>query len=236
MGLLAREDVTILDTPYGMFTSNGLWFHVREEDVRSYAADVLKHVPLETLVTYAGRWMHSPQTLAIWLLPGLLFALGPIPALSCTLGAYLGWKAFCPSLVSWKAMGAVRVLNMPVVQGLFYVLVLSYLAAGEQFIAVTAGLAGFVGLRWGLVRWATDPLVRWIWRGLYRLPVADQVLRAVIVRAARHYGASLPQIDQMLGDIIRHWTARANDMDDVRPPPEAPPKDPSASGSSSSSS
>jgi hypothetical protein len=53
------------------------------------------------------------------------------------------------------------------------------------------------------------------------------------VRAARHYGASLEQIDQMLSDIIRYWTARADDMDDVRPPPDAP--DASARGSSSSS-
>ncbi|MFO8233530.1 MAG: hypothetical protein R6U20_12820 [Longimonas sp.] len=229
MGLFAREEVTILDTPYGMFTSNGLWFHVREDDVRTYAADVLEHVSLETLVAYAWRWMHSPQTLAVWLLPVLLVALGPVAAFACMLGAYLGGKAFCPALVSWKAMGALHVLNQPVIQGLFYVVALSYLAAGDQLAAVGTGLAGFVLLRWGLLRWATDPIVRMLWRGLYRLPVADQVLRAVIVRAARHYGASLEQIDQMLGDIIRHWTARADDMDDVRPPPDTPPHESSSS-------
>jgi hypothetical protein len=229
MGLFAREEVTILDTPYGMFTSNGLWFHVREDDVRTYAAGVLEHVSLETLVTYAGRWIYSPQTLAVWLLPMLLMVLGPVPAFACMLGAYLGWKTFCPAVVSWRIMGVVRILNQPVVQGLFYVVVLSYLAAGEQLAAVGTGLVGFVLLRWGLLRWATDPIVQRLWRGLYRLPVADQVLRAVIVRAARHYGASLDQIDRMLGDIIRHWTARADDMDDVRPPPDTSPRGPSSS-------
>lgn len=220
MGLFSSDDLTILDTPYGMFTSNGLWFHVREDEVRRYASDVLNHVPLETLVTYAGRWVQSPQTLAIWLLPVLLVLLGPTPAAACTLGAYLGWKAFCPAVVSWKAMGVMRALNIPVVQGLFYVFALSYLAVNDALGAVTVGLAGFVLLRWGLVRRATDPLVQWMWRGLYRLPVADQVLRAVIVRAARNYGTSLEQIDEMLTDIIRHWTERSEDMDDVRPPPD----------------
>ena len=229
MSLFAREEVTIMDTPYGMFTSNGLWFHVREEDMRTYAAGVLEHVSLETLVTYAGWWVQSPQTLAVWLLPVLLMVMGPVPAFACMLGAYLGWKAFCPALVSWGAMRTVQVLNQPVVQGLFYVAALSYLAAGDQLAAVGTGLVGFVLLRWGLLRWATDPIVQMLWRGLYRLPVADQVLRAVTVRAARHYGASLEQIDRMIGDIIRYWTARADDMDDVRPPPDTPTPGPSSS-------
>ncbi len=222
MGLFSSEKLTIMDTPYGMFTSNGFWFHVREDDVRDYASDVLKYVPLETLIAYAGRWMQSPQTLAIWLLPILIVLIGPIPAAACALGAYLGWKTFCPALVSWKAMGVMRVLNVVVLQGLFYVFALSYLAVQDNLIGVTVGLAGFVLLRWGLVRRATDPLVHWMWRGLYRMPVADQVLRAVILRAARAHGASLKQLDEMLLTVIENWTARADDMDDVRPPPERP--------------
>ncbi|MFQ5572557.1 MAG: hypothetical protein ACE5G0_23020, partial [Rhodothermales bacterium] len=51
---------------------------------------------------------------------------------------------------------------------------------------------------------ATQPLLKWIWATLYSVPVPDQVLRSLILRAAMHYRVSLPELDRMEQEIIKN--------------------------------
>ena len=196
---------TVIDTPRGLFSASGVWFRAREADVRSYAGSVLEHESLEKLVQRAEVWLRSPETVFILLLPALLWAVGTRWAIVAAVGSYLVWKAIAPAMVN-RLLGAFfRVAEHPVPQLVYYTIVLSVFAMSDAYLSLALGLAGFILARWGLMRKATDPLVRPLWQRLYPLPVADQVLRATIHRAAIAHRAALPQIDLMAEDILAVW-------------------------------
>jgi hypothetical protein len=193
-----------VDTPMGLFTASGIWFRTSEQALQEYAAPVLEHEPVERLLARSERWLRSAQTVALWLLPVLLMIVPPLSAALSTLTIYIGWRALSPAFTSRWVDGVLRVLDLVFVQGLYYVLLLSMFAAQEAYALVWIGLAGFILLRWNVISWASRPVVQRIWASLFKLPVADQVLRGFIIRAALANGVSLPELDRMERQILEH--------------------------------
>lgn len=198
------QEAAYVDTPNGIFTAAGVWFHTTEEALRQYAEPVLARVPLPSLLQQAEVWLRSDQTLVLWVLPLALLLVPPLPAALGALTLYVGWRGLSPSFVSLALLRVFRLLDRVWLQGLYYVLVLSVLAGAAQHAALGLGLGGFILLRWGVVARLTQPLVRRLWASLYSLPVSDQVLRAVIIRTALKYRLSLPELDRMEREIHRH--------------------------------
>lgn len=196
---------TVIDTPRGLFSASGVWFRAREADVRSYAGSVLEHESLEDLVHRAEVWLRSSEAVFILLLPVLLWGLEPLWAAVIAAGCYLVWKALAPALVNRPLGAFFRVAEHPLPQLGYYTAVLSLFGMSGAYLALAIGVAGFIAARWGLLRQATDPLLRPLWQRLYPLPVADQVLRASIHRAAIAHRTALPQIDRMAEDILAVW-------------------------------
>lgn len=186
------DEGAYVSTPQGIFTASGVWFAATEEALQRYAADLFERVPLPVLLRRAERWLHSAQALAVWVLPFVLLVLPPLAAAGVALTLFIGWKVLSPSFVSRVGAAVLGVLGRPVVQGLFYVFMLSILAAQARYAALGVGIAGFVLLRWGLIERVVHPLMRRLWRSLYALPVPDQVLRAFMLRAAMRNGVGLP--------------------------------------------
>ena len=205
---ISEDGPAYVDTPYGMVTATGQWYHIPEADVRDYAGEVLEYVSLDQLLRWADVWGRSPRTLAAWLLPVLLWVLPAGWAALATLGVFVAWALASPALTSVVGAKVGTVLDYGVVQALYYVLILSVYAARDQFWAVGVGLIGFVLLRWGVVQWGLRPLLRPLWRRLYPLPVTDQVLRGLIVRVALKHRLALPQVDAITEDILENWGAR----------------------------
>lgn len=205
---LPTADTAYVDTPYGIFTAEGVWFHIREKALREYAASILDEVSLEQLLQWAALWMRSSQVIVLWALPVALWFMSPLPAAALALVLFVGWKVLSPSAVSEIAVRVVDVLDTVVVQGLYYVFVLSILAAQERYGALAVGLIGFILLRWGLVKRAVTPLLQPLLRRLYVLPLSDQVLRAFIVRIALNRRRSIPQLDEMQQEILDTWNYR----------------------------
>lgn len=197
------------ETPNGIFTSSGVWFHVTEAALEGYAGPVLAREPLPVLLARSERWLRSAQTLAVWALPLLLVLVPPLSAVLATLTLFVGWRALSPAFTSRVADAVLQALDLVWLQGAYYVFVLSIFAERGQLALVGIGLAGFVLLRWGLVDRLAQPLVRRIWASLFPLPVADQVLRGFIIRAALAYGLSLPHLDRM-EDAIRRRLGRSS--------------------------
>ena len=170
--------------------------------MHDYAGAVFDREPLARLLAQAEVWLRSAQTGALWLLPFFLLMMTPLQAALAALVIYVAWESLGPSFVSRVVLRVVRLLDLVLLQAVYYVLILSVLAALQQFVALWVGLGGFILLRWGLVRWATRPVVQWIWSTLYRMPVPDHILRALIVRAALKHRVSLPELDRIEQQII----------------------------------
>lgn len=203
-----QDDAAFVDTPYGIFTAEGVWFHIRESGLREYAADLLDEISLEQLLQWAALWMRSPQIITLWALPVGLWLLPPLGAALLGVGLFVAWKVASPSIVSETMARIADRLDIAVVQGLYYVFVLSLLAAQGRYAALVIGLVGFVLLRWGLVERALNPLIQPALRAMYTLPLSDQVLRAFIIRLALNRRLPLPQLDAMQKDILDTWSYR----------------------------
>ena len=204
---------TFVNTPYGMVTAAGRWYHIPEEQARDYAGEVLDHISLEDLVERADLWIDSPRTVALWLMPLVLWALSPVWAVAATAGLYLGWALASPAVPSLWGTRAVRLLSSTLAQGGYYTIVLSLFAMADRFAAVGVGLAAFVLFRWGIVDWAVRGGLRALRRRLYPLPVTDQILRGLMVRAALRHRVSVPQVDAITQDILDNWGARTDAED-----------------------
>lgn len=195
-----------VDTPQGIFTAAGVWFRTTREELERYAGPVFEHESIERLIERSEVWLRSPQSLSVWLLPVFLWLIEPVPAALATLTIYVGWKSLSPSLVNRPLERLFELLDPVWLQGIYYVGILSYFAALEDFAAVWVGLAGFILLRWGIIERITDLIVRIIWSTLYAMPINDQILRGFIIRAAMKYRVSLPQLDVLERRVIEKFS------------------------------
>lgn len=201
-------DASYIDTPYGIFTAAGVWFHTTEEALREYAAPVLNQVSLSTLIEWAETWIRSPQILTLWLLPLLLLVMHPALGIGAALVIYASAALLSPAVVHPVAARVLRGLDIVAVQGIFYVFMLSILAAQDQLVSVGIGLVGFIMLRWRLIEKALDPVLQPLFDRLYPLPVADQILRAFIIRTAVRHKLDLPQVDAIENEILDNWRSK----------------------------
>jgi hypothetical protein len=201
----ARDVPLYVDTPAGLLSADGVHYRTTEGLLREYADEVVEAVGLGPLLLKAGVWLRSGQTVAVLLLPALLFALPWWAALGTTLLLYALWSAAVPGLVLPAAIPTFKVLEQPVVQGLVYIGVLSAFAAAGMYAAVWTGVAGFIVFRLGLAERALEPVVRPIQQSLHPLPPADQTLRTLIVREALRRGISLPGIEAIEDRVREFW-------------------------------
>ncbi len=197
--------------PHGIFTADGVWFHTTEELLREFSPEVVEHLGLERLLREASAWARFPAHAAVWLL--LVFLLSA-PAAEAVLGAlvvYVFLAIFGPGLVlSGGARLAVH-LSKPVLQGLAYVGILSFLAADGRLGATGAGLAGFILLRWGVLDAVVLPIARRA-PGMKRtLPAPDRTLRNLIIRYAMKQGTHTREVADMEASMLRIWNYRKSE-------------------------
>lgn len=186
-----KRDAAYVDTPKGIFTDSGYWYHTRESMLEDYAHEVFEHESIGRLLAKSDTWLRSPETLTLWALPVLLITVTPLQAVISTLGIYLVWKAICPAIIIRVALPLMRVLEVVLLQALLYLWAMMMVARAEQFLVLAIGLGGFIFLRWGILSYLMRPVVKWLWQSMYRMPVADHVLRGFIIRAALQYGVTL---------------------------------------------
>jgi hypothetical protein len=199
-----------VSTPDGLVSTEGYWYHIPESELRTYAGEVLDRVSLEDLVCWADAWVASPRTVALWALPALLWALPNGWAVVGVAGLYVGWALLSPSMPAVAAARMMTVLQTAVAQGLYYAFILSTFAVLGFLPATVIGLGAFILFRWGVIDWIAQQGLRPLQRWFYPLPVTDQVLRGLIVRAALKYRVSVPQVDALTTDILKHWGPRAD--------------------------
>ena len=193
---------SFVELPTGIFTAAGTWFHVSVGDLRAYAGEVLERVPVEEVLGAAEAILRAPQTLAVWVLLGTLLVATPVQAAIAALAVFIGWSIVGPGLVLPGLLPSLRMLETVWLQAGAFVAGLSLLGASGAVPAVSVGLTGFVLLRWGVIGRLSEPLTGRMRARLFALPLADQALRAVIIRFALRERVSLSQVDAMEARMI----------------------------------
>ncbi|MEZ4699529.1 MAG: hypothetical protein R2834_23030 [Rhodothermales bacterium] len=197
-----------VDTPEGIFTAEGIWFRVSEADLTAFAAPVLEHTDLGRLIAQAVRWCLAGQTAGLWSLLLFLYLTPAAAALPLAVLVFLLVQTFRPLLVSRWLDPVLKLLQALPAQALAYIVVLSQFGVQGAYSQVVVGIAGFVLFRWGLVERTAAPVLQRLTKRLYPIPMADQVLRSTIVRAAMRYRVSLPELDRIERQILQHLGGR----------------------------
>ena len=140
----------------GVFASGGLKFASDEGALREQYADVLKTVPLETLLGEAALWVLWPSTAAIWAFPLLLWRLSVDMAVLASIALFL----------------TVQVGHM-----LFYARRLNY--AG--FVLGNRALQLIVYAVWGIAFWRMDAPPKLVALAAWLLLMASGVVQVVFV-------------------------------------------------------
>lgn len=202
---------TFVELPHGLFTADGIWFHTTTEALREFAPGVVDTVGLNRLIAEATAWTRIPVHAAVWVLLVLLVLASPLQAALAAFVLYLFLAIWGPSLVRSGGARLVRLAGSPIVQGLAYVGVLSFLATGGRLGAAGVGLAGFILLRWGIVDRLVAPLVARA-PGVHKtLPAPDRTLRNLIIQYALKSGAYTGEIEQMEARMleIQHYRRKS---------------------------
>lgn len=191
------ESASWVELPVGLFTAEGIWFHTSEEDLRSFAPEVIERYGLGTLLQNAASWLALPISLSVLSLGLLLLTASPLVAAISSIVIYFLLSVVSPSTVLIGVFPVLRLLNHAIFQGLFYVLILSFLAAQGQMIALAVGLMGFILFRWQVVSRLLSSLLQTISSRMSPLEAPDLILRNIMLRSALKHGNNVGELDAM---------------------------------------
>lgn len=186
----------------GIVTIDGGRFHTTEQDLRTFAPDVIDRYSVDSLLKMASTWSRLPATKGLLVLIALLPNATLWQAVAAAVLVWLFTSVLSPSTVFLTFVRPISWISHPVVQGLLYVLVLSVLAAQGSLAAVGVGLAGFIVFRWALLDRVLGPLVATLRKPLSPLTAQDAILRNLIVRAALKHGYPVGGTDVMQRRIL----------------------------------
>jgi hypothetical protein len=192
-----------IETPAGIFTPSGNWFHTSSEAIEQFVPGLLSKKPLGELIRDAEVWIRSADNLSIILLLVLLVTVELPVALAGTILFLPLWHIFKSG--AWNRLLTVflRFIDIEIVLLLIAVGPLSWLGMSGQYPALAAGLAGFIILKFGLYRRLVDYL--YARSGAGRLPLNDRLLRMVLVKHALANGIQSMEVaamDRAVKDFI----------------------------------
>jgi len=201
----SQNELPYLETPRGILSRGGLFFHTTVANLEESYGEVLDKVSLSRLIDRAELWLTSHRAITLWsMIPLLAFASIPV---ACGLGlvVFVLWKSIAPALGNGWLDQPLRLLSSVAGQLVGYVVAMSWLGATENYPALIAGLIAFAIIRWQLLDYFLNPVTSQLHRRLFPLPVHDQMLRAVIHAAAIRLRIPLPQFPS-----IARWMETRN--------------------------
>lgn len=196
-----KDDVDFVDTGRFIVTGHGTVYRATESSLTEYAPGLLDRVPLEALLRDSDQWLRLPVNLSLWFLPVGLIEGGPWLGAGGMISVYLATAVLSPAGVSLYFLPVARLLDRVSLQAIYFIVTLSLLAQGGRLPEMWTGVGGFVALRWSLLSRALLPIVDRSTGYLYRMPVPDQVLRAIVIKYAIRFGVSIPSLSDIEDDV-----------------------------------
>ncbi|MFU8858812.1 MAG: hypothetical protein ACNA8K_00175 [Cyclonatronaceae bacterium] len=184
-----------IETPVGIFTPAGNWFHTSGEAVEQFVPGLLNRKPLSELIRDAEVWIRSADNLSILLLLILLVTSGLVPAITVTAVFLPLWHIAKSGAFSRLITVFLRLIDIEIVLLLLAVGPLSWLGMEGFYYELLAGLAGFIILKFGLYRRFIDYLYELLNGGA--IPLNDRLFRMVLVKHAMAFGIRTDEVAEM---------------------------------------
>ncbi len=200
MSLSRQPDSHFIETPRGVFSSAGNWFHMTTPALEKYAPGLLETHSLEKLIKQAEVWIRSADNIGIILFMLMLYSWGLFPALILTLFFVPLWHISKSSVVSIPLTKLLTVIDKEIVVVIIAMIVLSWMGITEEYLSVFLGIAVFCVLKFGWFRFA----VEWIFGKLLKgtLLLNDRVLKMIILKYAIREDIPVKEVDDMEKEIL----------------------------------
>jgi hypothetical protein len=188
------SDQFFIETPAGILTRRGEWFHTTRKQIEDFAPGLLDHVSFKEIIKEAQAWVQSPASFSLIQLYILLFLINPWIAAIISLVFHWCWYHYKSAFVVYGAGTVLRVINSDVFMYIIALVCLSALGITHHTLAAIIGIILFVVMKPGLLKKG--------WKRLQRLEenqltLNDRVLKMIIIKHAMHENIAVSEIDKM---------------------------------------
>lgn len=189
-----------IETPRGIFTSAGNWFHITVKGLEKYAPGLLKRHSLEKLIKKSEIWIRSADNIGILLFMLLLYAQGLLVATVVTLFMVPVWHINKSSFLSLPLTMVLTVTDKEIFVVLISIFVLSWMGITGQYLSVVVGIVFFCVLKFGWYRMLID----WLYgkKVSGALLLNDRVLKMMILKYAIKEDIPVKEVDAMEKEIL----------------------------------
>jgi hypothetical protein len=203
MTMFAKDDRRegYVSGPSGILTARGTRFRTTEVDLKAYAADLFEKRPLGRLLADAEFWLEFPRNVSVWLLPVCVLLIGPWTGLLACLAVYVTLILARSIVTAWSATSVARLIGNVGGQAVVYVAIAGWLGMVSEMGSMVICLAGFVAFRWNLVDRTLGSAIERLAFQRAPFPVADRVLRNLIIRGALRHGIVLKGMETIQGRL-----------------------------------
>lgn len=190
-----------IDTPAGIFTTSGNWFHITTAGLHSYAPGLFENTSISELLSDAEIWIRSGDNLSILMFMVLIFTSPLAVAVSVPLIFLPVWHLNKSALASPSSAFLMRFLDKEFVVVLASVAALSLLGIHQHYEALTIGFVLFFLFKFGWYRKFIDALYEKKSSG--KLTLNDRLLRMMVLKYAHAEGINVIEVEKMEKDFLR---------------------------------
>jgi hypothetical protein len=202
-----------VETPLGIFTTNGNWFYTNTEQIQQFAPGLLKYVEIDRIVADSEVWVRSTDSFALLVFLGLLLIVPSPFAVLFSIAALFLWQLSKSAFIGGITTHLVRVLSYDPVVLLISVVCLSYLGIIENYQGVGIGLLFFFIYRFGWLRKAFDTYYEKYHSGI---TLNDRVAKMVILRYAMKHNVKVNEVQAMETHILELMRKKKGDTSKKR--------------------
>ena len=200
-----------VETPLGILTNDGNWYHASSKTIEQYIPGLLKERDLESIIETAENWVKSAESVALVLYFALTLTAPYYVAVLLAVLFNLSWHFSGHNLVNLPTAWLFKYINKDAFLYLVAFIALSYLGIHSQYGALVFGIVLFLVFKIGLSRrlYANMEL-KWLNR---TITSNDRVLRMVLLRYAlkEHIrNHELQQMEEGIAELMRKRQKRTS--------------------------
>lgn len=195
-----QETFDFVESPAGIFTTAGHWFHTTHDQIEEYAPGLMESFSLGELLKDAEEWVTSSDSVSLVIFLVLSLFMNCVIAGIVALVFFPLWHYNKSAFVSFASTKVIKLLNIEMLLVLLAVLVISLKGMDGEYLQVVLGFLFFFLFKFGWLRSLVDK-----WKGdqLKGIPLNDRIMRMLIIKYALHEGIDLNEknVNQWEKDI-----------------------------------
>lgn len=195
------EQPVYIDTPAGIFTTSGNWFHTSTKDLESYAPGLFAEQSVRSVIKDAEVWIRTTDSLTILFFFAIMLSVSVQAAAVFSLIFMPLWYINKSAFTYPGISKILKLLDYEFVVVLIAVASLSVFGINEQYYNLTLGFLFFFLFKFGWYRKLIDRLYHK--RNTGKLTLNDRLLRMMVVKYAQAAGENVGEVDKMEKDFLK---------------------------------